>query len=170
MLADICRNAEEGQKYAYLTKWKVLNHYELIKDAFSIDCPGGGSYNIGPGWTTRSAAYLVFDLGPEGLNEDGTFSIDLHYGLPHPKGNYEVVPDHDIQCVNAFFSGGMMDLSAYTGVIEGMYTGRIYDMTEKGAKIEVTNCCMLHSCTEQSGAPFQDISEPVILEIKNPMK
>jgi hypothetical protein len=163
-------NAEEGQKYAYLTKWKVLNYYELIKDAFSAACTGGGSFSIGPGWTTRSAAYLVFDLGPEGLNEDGTFSIDLHYGLPHPKGNYEVVPDHDIQCANAFISGSMMDLSGYTGVIEGMYTGRIYDMTEKGAKIEVTNCCLLHSCTDQLGAPFQDISEPVILEIKNPMK
>lgn len=157
--------AEEGQKYAYLTKWKVLNHYEAIKDAFSFDCDGS-SIDVGPGWTTRSAAYLVFDLGPEGLSEDGTFSIDLHYGLPHPKGNYEVIPDVNVQCLNKFIGGAMMDLSGYTGVLEGIYTGRIYDMTENGAKIEVTNCCLLHSCTLQTGAPYQDISEPVILEIK----
>ena len=162
-------NAEEGQKYAYLTKWKVLNHYEVIKDAFSFECDGS-SIDLGPGWTTRSAAYLVFDLGPEGLSEDGTFSIDLHYGLPHPKGNYEVIPDMNVKCADTFFAGGIADLSGYTGVVEGVYTGRIYDMTENGAKIEVTNCCLLHSCTEQSGAPFQDISEPVILEINNPMK
>jgi hypothetical protein len=157
--------AEEGQKYAYLTQWKVLNHFESIKDAFSLDCDGS-SVAFGPGWTNRSAAYLVFDLGPEGLSEDGTFSIDLHYGLPHPKGNYEVAPDIDVRCVNAFIGGAMIDLSGYTGVIEDIYTGRIYDMTENGAKIEVTNCCLLHSCTLQTGAPFQDISEPVILEIK----
>jgi hypothetical protein len=157
--------AEEGQKYAYLTQWKVLNHYESIKDGFSIDCDGS-SVNFGPGWTNRSAAYLVFDLGPEGLSEDGTFSIDLHYGLPHPKGNYEVIPDISIQCINSFIGASMMDLSGYTGVIEDIYTGRIYDMTDNGAKIEVTNCCLLHSCTLQTGAPFQDISEPVILEIK----
>jgi hypothetical protein len=157
--------AEGGQKYAYLTKWKVLNHYESIKDEFSIDCDGS-PFNFGPGWTNRSAAYLVFDLGPEGLSEDGTFSIDLHYGLPHPKGNYELVPDVSIQCINAFIGASMMDLSGYTGVIEDIYTGRIYDMTDNGAKIEVINSCLLHNCTLQDGAPFQDISEPVILEIK----
>ena len=161
--------AEEGQKYAYLTKWKVLNHYEVIKDAFSFECDGS-SIDLGPGWTTRSAAYLVFDLGPEGLSEDGTFSIDLHYGLPHPKGNYEVLPDMNVKCADTFFAGGIADLSGYTGVVEGIYTGRIYDMTENGAKIEVTNCCLLHSCTLQTGAPFQDISEPVILEIKKQQK
>lgn len=157
--------AEEGQKYAYLTQWKVLNHYESIKDGFNIDCDGS-PINFGPGWTNRSAAYLVFDLGPEGLSEDGTFSIDLHYGLAHPKGNYELVPDVSIQCINAFIGASMMDLSGYTGVIEDIYTGRIYDMTENGAKIEVINSCLLHNCTLQDGAPFQDISEPVILEIK----
>jgi len=161
--------AEEGQEYAYLTQWKVLNHYEVIKDAFSFECDGS-SIDYGPGWTTRSAAYLIFDLGPEGLNEDDTFSIDLQYGLPHPKGNYEVIPDMNVRCADTFFAAAMMDLSGYTGVIEDMYTGRIYDMTENGAKIEVTNCCLLHSCTLQTGAPFQDISEPVILEIKKSKK
>jgi hypothetical protein len=157
--------AEEGQEYAYLTKWKVLIHYEVIKDAFSIDCEGS-SVDYGPGWTTRSATYFVFDLGPEGLNEDNTFSIDYHYGLPHPKGNYELIPDINIGCVDTFFAAEMMDLSGYTGVIEDMYIGRIYDMTENGARIEVIDCCYLHDCSYTTGETYQDISEPVILEIK----
>ncbi len=165
-MGEPSEKAQEDQPYAYLTKWQVKNEFEQIKESFQVSCDGS-PVTFDAGWTTRAATILHFDLGPEGLNEDGTFSIDMEYGgFKHPKGNYEEAPSVDIPCANAFVSASTIDMSNVHFTMEDIWTGRIYDMTEDGAKIEIPNSCLYHNCTMQNGAPFQDISEPVILEIK----
>jgi len=161
--------ALEGQEYAYLTKWKIKNEFEQIRGPFSVPCDGSvASYDAG--WTTRAAGYLLFDLGPEGLSEDGTFSVDLEHGLPHPKGTYEVVPTLNIHCIGITVGASNIDLSGVKFTMEGIWQGRIFDMTEDGAKIEIMDSCLYDDCYTQYGALFQTINEPVILEIKRANK
>ncbi|MDH5596827.1 MAG: hypothetical protein OEY44_01875, partial [Candidatus Peregrinibacteria bacterium] len=157
--------AEEGQEYAYLTEWRVRNEFEQVKEAFTMDCQGS-TVDYGPGWKTRSAGYIVFDLGPEGLSEDGTFSVDFDYGYAHPRGQYEEVPAFTATCAGVGVGAQNIDLSSYKLYMEDIWQGRIFDMTKDGAKIEIFNSCLYHDCTTQQGAPFQTISEPVILEIR----
>ncbi|MBU1017927.1 hypothetical protein KKA33_02755 [Patescibacteria group bacterium] len=160
-------DAPEDATFAYQTKWKMKYEFEQVKDAFSASC-AGSSFNYEAGWTTRAAGYLLFDLNPksDGYGEGDTFPIDMQYGEIHPNGPYEDVPNVNVNCAGISFGSSKIDLSSYKGVVKGIYTGKITEMTPNGAKIEIENCCLYHSCTTQQGAPFQDISEPVILKIK----
>jgi len=162
---EMASEAKEGQEYAYLTDWKVKYEFEQIREAFSFDCRGT-SVDYGPGWTTRSAGYLMFNLNQDELNDDGTFSIDMSYGEPHPHGNYEDIPNVDVKCGNLFFAAMQMDLSGFKGTYKDIYRGKLLDMDKEGALIEIKNSCLYHDCTTQQGQPFQTISEPILLEIK----
>jgi hypothetical protein len=59
-----------------------------------------------------------------------------------------------------------MNLSAVKGTMKNVYQGRIYDITEKGAKIEIKNSCLYDGCNMATGEPFQVMPAPIILEIK----
>lgn len=156
-------NAKSDAKYSYLTKWKLYHEFEQIRDAFSVSC-AGSSVDFSKDWTTRSAGYLEFDLST--LNEDGTFSVDLSYGYNHPKGNVEKVPTATAKCIGVQFGGSDIDLSAYKGVMKGVWKGKISDMTADSAKITIDNCCLYNHCNTQDGAKFQTIADPVTLYIK----
>ena len=160
------KDATEETDYGYQTEWSMKYEFEQIKSAFSVPCDGTTA-DFEPGWTTRAAGYLTFNLDPnsEGYS-DGTFPIDMSYGEPHPNGSYEEVPGIGVNCAGMYIGPSKIDLSGYKGVFKGIYTGKITEMDKNGAVIEITNCCLYHDCTTQQGAPFQTISEPVMLEIK----
>ena len=165
-MGEPVEKAEEGQPYAYLTKWNVRNEFEQVRDAFVVECDGS-SVDFLAGWTTRAVGHLHFDLGPEGLAEDGTFSVDLEYGgEAHPNGISEEVPGAQANCISTAIGASSIDVSNMHFTMENVWQGRIYDMTEDGAKIEIFDSCLYDDCTMQTGEPFQTISEPVILEIK----
>jgi len=150
-------------KYGYLTKWKIYNEFEQIRDTFSVSC-SGSSVDFDKGWITRSAGYLEFDLSK--LGADNTFSVDFLYGYNHPKGNVEKVPAANAKCIGMQFGAGDIDLSAYKGVSKAIWKGKITDMTANGAKITIANSCLYNNCNTQDGAKFQTIKEPVVLYIK----
>jgi len=162
----------EDAKFAYQTKWKMWWEYEQIRDAFSFPCPEGGSADFAKGWTSRYAGYLEFDLSPDKVGKEGTFPIDLIYGYPHPNGISEEVPTLTVNCdVPAVFSARSFDATPYKGTSKGIYTGKITEMTADGAKIAIPNSCMFDYCDygDMSGR-YQDISAPIILEIKRANK
>lgn len=157
--------AAEGQKYAYLTKWKLNYEFEQIRKAFTVNC-GDSTAVFDAGWTSRSAGYLEFDLKLKDPNAtEGTFSIDMTYGLPHPHGNYEDVPAVKANCISAYVNAMKMNTSAIKGTVKNVYQGRIYDITDDGAKIEIPNSCLYSGCTMTTGEPFQTMDK-IILEIK----
>ncbi len=161
-------DAPEKVDYAYQTKWSVWYEFEQIKNAFSVPCEDTTA-DFEAGWTTRAAGYLKFNLDPEseGYNkENNTFSIDMHWGEPHPHGNMEDAPGVGVNCAGIYIGPSKINLSGYKGVSKGIYTGKITNMTANGAEIEIENCCLYHDCTTQQGAPFQTISSPIILEIR----
>ncbi len=163
---ETAKDAPEDAEFGYQTEWRVKYEFQQVKDAFAFTCQGG-TIDYEPGWTTRAAGYLTFDLNPESEGyKDHTFPVDMHYGEIHPDGPYEDVPTVNIQCAGFQIGATKIDLSNHKGVYKGIYTGRITDMTPDSATIEIPNCCLYHNCTTQQGAPFQSISKPVLLEIK----
>ncbi len=158
--------AKEDAKYGYLTKWKIFNEFDQVRDAFTLSCKGQ-PVNLGPGWTTHAVGYLEFDLGK--LDKDNKFSVDLHYGYgPKGKKSYEKVPDWDINCpeIKMLISPSTMDLSNYKFIQKGIWKGKISDMTTEGAKLTIENCCLYQDCNTQQGAKFQTIAKPITLYIK----
>ncbi|MFA5360237.1 MAG: hypothetical protein WC349_04755 [Patescibacteria group bacterium] len=165
-LGDTVANAAPEQKYGYLTKWKLNYEFEQIRDSFTVACDTSNVI-FDKGWTSRSAGYLEFDLKLKDPNaSEGTFSIDMTYGLPHPHGNYEDIPVVRANCISAYVDAMRMNLSAVKGTMKNVYQGRIYDITEKGAKIEIKNSCLYDGCNMATGEPFQVMTAPIILEIK----
>ena len=161
-IADVAKNAQ----YAYQTKWKLWYEFEQIRDAFSVPCDEWTTADYEKGWITREAGYLEFDLSPDKVGKDGTFSIDNLYGYAHPKGKYEEVPVVNVKCIPLTFGAGKYDITQFKGVAKGVFTGRIFDINADGAKIEILNDCWYHTCTTLIGKPYQDMSAPIILEIK----
>lgn len=157
------KSAEED--YEYQTKWEVYYEFEQIREAFSVPCDGSTA-DFGPGWTTRDAGYMKFDLSSEAISEDSTFSVDLHFGLSHPKGSFEVVPELAVNCANLFFASSYVSDEGYTGVVEGIYQGEILEMDENGAKILIKDSCYYDNCYMATGELFQSIDEAIVLEIK----
>jgi len=155
----------ENAKFAYQTKWKMWYAYEQVRDAFSYPCLESTA-NYPKGWTTREAGYLEFDLSPDKVSKDGTFPVDQLYGYAHPNGKYEEVPTLNVKCIGITAPGGNFDITKYKGVAKGIYTGKITEMTADGAKIEIPNFCWYSNCITAIGETYQDISEPIILEIK----
>jgi len=153
--------------FAYQTKWKLWWEFEQVRDAFSFPCEGG-SADFTKGWTSRYAGYIEFDLSPDKVGKDGTFPIDLIYGYAHPNGISEEVPTLNVKCdVPASIGARSFDATPYKGSEKGIYTGKITEMTVDGAKIAIPNSCMWDYCdfADHSGR-YQDISEPISLEIK----
>ena len=161
--------APKDAQYGYQTKWKMWYAYEQVRDAFSYPCLESTA-DYPKGWTTREAGYLEFDLSPDKVSKDGTFPIDQLYGYAHPKGKYEEVPTLNVKCIGITAPGGNFDITKYKGVAKGIYTGKITEMTADGAKIEIPNFCWYSNCITAIGEPYQDISEPIILEIKRGYK
>lgn len=156
---------EDAQKYDYLTKWKMNYEFEQIRKAFDVSC-GGSNVQFDAGWTSRSAGFLEFDLKLADPNAtEGTFGIDMTYGLPHPHGNYEEIPAMTANCISTYLSATSLDLSGIQGTIKNVYQGKIFDMTEEGAKIEIPNSCLYSGCAMATGEPFQTMDK-IILNIK----
>jgi hypothetical protein len=155
-------NAEEGEQYGYQTKWELGYQFEQIRDAFTLECRGS-SIDFASGWTTRDAGIMAFDLSSEKLGENDTFSVDLTFGLEHPKGNYELAPAVSVNCANMAFSGSAIE--GYSATVEDIYQGTITNMTDEGATLEIHNACYYGNCAGADGALFQTM-ETIILEIK----
>jgi len=157
--------AEEGQKYAYLGKWKLGYEFEQIRKSFTVSC-GGSNAIFDAGWKSRSAGYLEFDLKLKDQNAgEGEFDIDMTYGLPHPHGNYEEVPAIKANCISAYIKASSMNLAGIKGTMKNVYKGRIYDIGPDGAKLEIRNSCLYDGCTMATGEPFQTMDK-IILEIR----
>jgi len=157
-------------QFAYQSKWKLWFEFEQIRDAFTFPC-GDSTLEYAKGWITRAAGYLEFNLSPDKVGKDGTFPVDLEYGFAHPKGKYEEVPAIQIKCIGVGLGSSKIDVTQFKGTSKGIYTGKITEMTDNGAKIELTNACMYDNCDMQDGSGrFQDISEKIILTIKKGSK
>lgn len=161
-LGEPAKDAAETEKFGYQTEWALNYEFEQIRNAFTMEC-NGSSIDFDSGWTTRDAGIMTFDLSSESLKEGDTFSVDLTFGLPHPKGNEELVPAANVNCIGAYFGGGAV--GSYSATVEDIYEGTITNMTADGAKIEIHNACYYGDCSSGTGALFQQM-EPITLEIK----
>jgi len=153
--------AEAGQQFAYLTKWSLYNEFEQVRDGYQMDC-FEKKVSFDAGWTSRSVGIMTFDL--KSLKNNDTFGIDLSYGYPHPKGSYEETSNIAIGCVHSI-SIGAQNINIPIMEFKNIYQGRIFDMDENGAKIEIKNSCTYDSCTS-AGMEMQTMKKPVILEIR----
>lgn len=157
--------APEGEEYAYQAPWELNYVFTQVKDSFTAECDNQPVL-FSAGWTTRDAGIMSFDLSSESLGEGDTFSVDLTYGLPHPEGNFETGPAASFTCINTSVPSGTISTAGYSATVEGLYQGKILEMNEAGAKIQIQNACYYDSCTLYTGAPFQTMESPITLEIK----
>lgn len=155
--------AKEGVEYGYQTKWEVGYEFSQVREAFLFDC-FGSSVEIPKGWTNRDVGVMSFDLSPESVSPDNTFDIDITFGYPHPDGPYQEVPDIKINCFALTAAGGSQNIPVMTKA--NAFKGRLFDMTEDGARIEIINSCYHNSCNSLDGAEMQTMTDPIILQIK----
>ncbi len=157
--------ANPKAKYSYMTKWELSYEYKQTRDEFVMDClVQSGTATVPKGWINRDVGIITFDLSPESLGEDSTFDVDVTMGYPHPEGVYQEVPPVEIKCFALTAAASQTTLPVMT--IKNAFKGRIFDMTAKGAKIELLNSCMHNSCSNPDGFEMQTMDEPFILEIK----
>jgi len=144
----------QKENYSYQGKWKLKIEYQEDWPPFKL-----GDCSVSRMVFNQRPTY-IFDLSSSALGKDSTFKVQLE-----PGGQYDT-PGWKVNCGRSFPSGGP-GIALPSAVVpfkaeDFTATGKIYDMTEEGAKIVFISDQLLNSGYTR----IFDNNKQIVFEIK----